>query len=314
MPTEARPATPRTDANRAGGPPSRITGYGLMLLPAGILFLAFAFLPVFVAVPLSFTDWNGLARFNWIGFDNWIRVVHDPVALRSMQLTFLMTLLSWLLQTPISLLIGVYLAGSQRHRAVIGAIFFLPLLLSSAAVAITWSNLLDPNFGAINQTLRALGLIGFANTNWLGDPTLAFIAVVIVVSWTYVPFHALLYQAGARQIPPSIYEAAQLDGASGARLFFEFTLPLLKYTIVTSSMLLIVGAVTSFDILFMLTGGGPGTSTRILPLHMYVQGFQSHEFGYSSALAVLLAALGSALSYTLVRLSGFASMRSQMGA
>ncbi len=313
MPTDVPKASSRAAAGRAGDPPTRGRGYSLMLVPAGILFIVFAFLPVLVAVPLSFTDWNGLFQFNWIGFENWVRVVHDPLALRSMQLTFLITVLSWLLQTPISLIIGVYLAGPQRHRAVLGAIFFVPLLLSSAAVAIAWSNMLDPNFGAINQTLRTLGLTALANTNWLGDPTLAFISVVVVVSWTYVPFHALLYQAGARQIPPSIYEAAQMDGASGTRIFFEFTLPLLKYTIVTSSMLLIVGAVTSFDILFMLTGGGPGTSTRILPLHMYVEGFQSHEFGYSSTLAVLLAVVGSILSYTLVRLSGFASMRSQMG-
>ncbi|MEP7241313.1 MAG: sugar ABC transporter permease [Devosia sp.] len=285
-----------------------------MLLPAAFVFGGFAFVPVLIALPLSFTDWNGLAQFNWIGLDNWARVFQDPLALRSMQLTFLLTALSWLVQTPISLLIGVYLAGRQRHRAVIGAIFFLPLLLSSAAVAITWSNLLDPNFGAINQTLNMLGLHTLAGTNWLGDPTLAFISVVVVVSWTYVPFHSLLYQAGVRQIPQTIYEAAEIDGASGLRVFFDFTLPLLKYTIVTSSMLLIVGAVTSFDILFMLTGGGPGTSTRILPLHMYVQGFQAYQFGYSSALAVLLAVVGSALSYMLVRLSGFATMRSQMGA
>jgi raffinose/stachyose/melibiose transport system permease protein len=288
-------------------------GFGLMLLPAGILFGGFALLPVLIALPLSFTDWNGLSQFNWIGPANWIRIAQDPVALRSIQLTFLITLLSWLVQTPISILIGVYLAGRQRHRAVIGAIFFLPLLLSSAAVAITWSNLLDPSFGAINQTLRAIGLVQLAGTNWLGDPTLAFASVVLVVTWTYVPFHSLLYQAGARQIPKSIYEAAQIDGASTVRMFFSFTLPLLKYTIVTSSMLLIVGAVTSFDILFMLTGGGPGSSTRILPLHMYVTGFQGYQFGYSSALAVLLAVVGSALSYVLVRASGFATMRSQLG-
>lgn len=313
MPTEVLPG-PRTDAVRAGTKSARTRGLSLLLLPAALLFGGFAFLPVLIALPLSFTDWNGLAQLDWIGLGNWVRLFQDPLTLRSIQLTFLITALSWLIQTPIALLIGVYLAGPQRHRAAIGAIFFLPLLLSSAAVAITWSNLLDPNFGAINQTLRTLGFGALANTNWLGDPTLAFISVVLVVSWTYVPFHSLLYQAGVRQIPPSIYEAAQLDGASGLKLFFDFTFPLLKYSIVTSSMLLIVGAVTSFDILFMLTGGGPGTSTRILPLQMYIQGFEAHEFGYSSALAVLLAVVGSALSYALVRASGFATMRSQMGA
>ena len=285
-----------------------------MVLPAIALFVTFALLPVLTALPLSFTNWNGLGSPGWAGFDNWARLFADPAVWSAAKLTFYLTVGSWLIQTPISLLLGVYLAGRQAAREALGAVFFLPLLLSSAAVAIAWSNLLDPNFGAINQTLAAIGLTGLAHTNWLGDPVLAFVTVLIVVAWTYMPFHTLLYQAGARQIPKAIYEAAELDGAGPYRIFFSITLPLLKYTFITSSVLLIVGSIMSFDVLFVLTGGGPGIATRVMPLYMYTTGFGAYQFGYSSAIAVLLAVVGSALSYVIVRFSGFARMASELQA
>jgi ABC-type sugar transport system permease subunit len=283
-----------------------------MVLPAVALFVAFALVPVLTALPLSFTSWDGLSAPQWAGFDNWTRLFTDPAVWKAARLTLYLTVGSWLIQTPISLLLGVYLAGRQVSREVIGAIFFLPLLFSSAAVAIAWSNLLDPNFGAINQTLAWFGLSGLAHANWLGDPVQALITVLMVVAWTYMPFHTLLYQAGARQIPKSVYEAAELDGAGPVRVFFSITLPLLRYTFVTSSVLLIVGSIVSFDVLFVLTGGGPGTDTRVLPLYMYTTGFGAYQFGYSSAIAVMLALIGSVLSYVIVRFSGFARMASEL--
>lgn len=281
-----------------------------MTLPAFLLFLVFALGPLLVAFPLSFTQWNGLGPITWVGLDNWAEMLRDPIALNAVRITLILTVFSWLLQTPISLLAGVYLAGRGRYRALLGLIYFVPLLLSTTAVAITWSNLLDPNFGGFNATARALGLTGLASLNWLGRRDLALVTVLLVVTWTFIPFNALLYQAGARQIPRSLYEAAQLDGADRIRQFRHITLPLLRYTMVTSSMLIIVGSITSFDILFVLTGGGPGTATRTLPLHMYFEGFQSYHFGYASALAVLLGIVGTAISYVLVRVSGFARVRS----
>ena len=213
-----------------------------MVLPAFLLFLVFALGPLLVAFPLSFTEWNGLGPITWAGLDNWGEVLRDPIAFNAMRMTLVLTVFSWLLQTPISLLAGVYLAGRGRYRAVLGVIYFIPLLLSTTAVAITWSNLLDPNFGGVNATARELGLTGLASINWLGKRDLALVTVLLVVAWTFIPFNALLYQAGARQIARSLYEAAQLDGASRSRQFRHITLPLLRYSMVTSSMLIIVGS------------------------------------------------------------------------
>ncbi len=135
--------------------------------------------------------------------------------------------------------------------------------------------------------------------------------VVWVVSWQYVPFHTLLYQSAARQIPHSLYEAATIDGAGRYRQFFTITLPLLKYTVITSSVLMLVGSFTTFDTILILTGGGPGTTTRIAPLYMYITGFSGFEFGYASAIAVLLLVLGAGLSLFVTRVTGFRAMQSQ---
>src|SRR5690242_17806436 len=209
--------------------------------------------------------------------------------------------LSWLVQTPISLLIGVFVAGHQRYRAVLAVLFFVPLLLSSAAIAITYKALLDPNFGL------GAGLgIPWLRQDWLGRSGLALGVVVFVVSWQYIPFHSLLYQGAVRQIPQSMYEAAQLDGAGRVRSFFSITLPQLKYTIITSSTLMVVGSLTFFDLIFVLTAGGPGDSTRVLALDMYRRGFGANQMGPASVIAVILVLVGLAIALGLRRLGGAA--------
>ena len=136
--------------------------------------------------------------------------------------------------------------------------------------------------------------------------------MLFVISLCFVPFHSLLYQGGVRQIPASMYEAALLDGAGRVQQFFHITLPQLKYTIVTSSTLMIVGSLTYFDLIFVLTGGGPGNATRILPLDMYLTGFRSYDMGSASVVAVLLVGVGLAVSLALNRFSGAGAMESQM--
>jgi raffinose/stachyose/melibiose transport system permease protein len=237
-------------------------------------------------------------------------VFTDSVTLHSMWLTLQVVVLSWLIQTPVSLLLGVFLAGRQRYRAVLAVIFFIPLLLSSAAIALAFRNLLDPNFG-LTQSFHTAPL-SWLNQDWLGNQTLVLYTVIFVIAWQFIPFHTLLYQAGTRQIPASMYEAATIDGASRVQQFWRITLPQLRNTIVTSSTLVLVGSLTYFDLVFILTGGGPGYATRLLPLDMYITGFQNHQFGQASAIATLLVVIGMLLSLGLVRFSGFAKMRSEM--
>ena len=275
--------------------------------PALLIFIGFGVIPLIGVLVLSFTQWDGLGAINPAGFDSWRAVLTDPGLPHSLWVTFEVMALSWLFQTPLSILIGVFLAGHQRYRSVLAVIYFVPLLLSSAAIAITYKALLDPNFG-----LGAGLHIDWLAQDYLGTPSLAMAVVVFGVSWQYIPFHSLIYQGGVRQIPKSLYEAAQLDGAGRIRQFFSITLPQLKYTIITSSTLMVVGSLTFFDLIYVLTAGGPGDATRVLAIDMYKRGFQANLMGPASAIAVILVLVGLAIALLLQRIGGSDANASQL--
>ncbi|WP_075731802.1 carbohydrate ABC transporter permease [Streptomyces acidiscabies] len=270
-----------------------------LAVPALLFFVGFAVVPLVGVFVLSFTTWDGIGAIHPSGLTSWRAVLNDPGLPHALWVTFLVMAVSWAVQTPASILLGTFLAGRQRYRAVLSLVYFVPLLLSSAAIAVAYKALLDPNFG-LGAGLGAEWL----SKDWLGRPWLAFGVVIFVVSWQFVPFHSLIYQGGVQQIPRSLYEAAQLDGAGQIRQFFSITLPQLKYTIITSSTLMVVGSLTFFDLIFVLTEGGPSDATRVLALDMYKRGFQASLMGPASAIAVILVLVGLALALLLRRLGG----------
>ncbi|MBB5789005.1 carbohydrate ABC transporter permease [Jiangella mangrovi] len=300
-PGAATPTRPVAAVRRARTGPSF-----WMAVPALAFFALFALLPLGGVAVLSFMEWDGLGTPRWDGIGIWIDTLTDQATLDALWRTIVFVVVSYLFQAPVALLLGVFMAGRQRYRAVWSVLYFLPLLFSSAAIGITFRSLLDPNFG-LSRAFPA----GTLSTNWLGNPDLALYAAIFVLGWCWVPFHALLYQAGVRQIPASLYEAAVLDGAGRVKQFRYVTLPQLRYTIVTSSTLMIVGSLTCFDIVFVLTGGGPGEATRILPLDMYLTGFRSYQMGPASVIAVVLVVVGLAVSLLLNRITGSSRMQSQ---
>ncbi|NJP28466.1 sugar ABC transporter permease [Microbispora sp. SCL1-1] len=297
----ARRTSPAAASRRGGGV------LPWLAVPALVAFAVFALIPLIGVLLLSFTSWDTLGEIQLTGFDSWRQVLTDPGLPHALWVTFLIMLLSWGFQTPASILIGVFLAGHQRYRELLAVLYFIPLLLSSAAIAITFKALLDPNFGL------GAGLgIDFLTQDWLGEPGLAFGVVIFVVSWQYIPFHSLLYQGGVRQIPRSLYEAAELDGAGRVRMFFSITLPQLKYTIITSSTLMLVGSLTFFDLIFVLTEGGPGDATRALALDMYKRGFQANLMGAACVIGVILVLVGLGLALLLRRIGGRDPYASQL--
>ncbi|MGW5191005.1 carbohydrate ABC transporter permease [Kribbella sp. NPDC004138] len=280
-----------------------------MVLPALALFIVFGVVPLVGVLVLSFTTWDGLGAITPAGISNWKSVLNDPQLPHTILVTFEIMIFSWLVQTPISLLLGVFLAGRQRYRAFLAVLYFIPLLLSSAAIAITYKALLDPNFG-LGPGLH----LDFLTQDWLGNSTLAVGVVIFIVSWQFIPFHSLIYQGGVRQIPTTMYEAAAIDGAGRIRQFFSITVPQLKYTIITSSTLMVVGSLTFFDLIFVLTAGGPGDATRVLALDMYKRGFMSNQMGPASVIAAMIVLLGLALALLLRRLGGSTTASQQEGA
>lgn len=279
-----------------------------MVVPALVMFVVFGVVPLVGVLVLSFTQWDGLGAIRPAGWrtGGWcwgIRVAArgggdvcgDGVVVGGADAGEFAD--------------RTFLAGRQRYRGLLAVLYFVPLLLSSAAIAITYKALLDPNFG-----LGAGLKIGFLTQDWLGRGGLALGVVIFVVSWQFIPFHSLIYQGGVRQIPTSMYEAAAIDGAGRVRQFFSITVPQLKYTIITSSTLMAVGSLTFFDLIFVLTAGGPGDATRVLALDMYKRGFQANLMGPASVIAVLLVLLGLALALLLRRLGGSTTASQQEGA
>ena len=297
MTTIAPPVVRTRESTRSSG--GRGGSVVWMALPAFVWFVAFGIIPLLGVLALSFTTWNGIGTIQPSGLTSWRATLSDPGLPHALWVTFLIMILSWAVQTPLSILFGVFLAARKRYRGFLAVLYFIPLLLSSAAIAITYKSLLDPNFGL------GTGLgIEWLNQDWLGNSTLAFATLIFIVSWQFIPFHSLIYQGAVRQIPTSMYEASQIDGAGRMRQFWSITLPQLKYTIITSSTLMVVGSLTFFDLIYVLTGGGPGDATRALALAMYQQGFQANLMGPASAIAVILVLVGLGLSLLLRRLGG----------
>jgi xylobiose transport system permease protein len=277
-------------------------------LPGLLFFGVFALVPMAGVVYLSLTSWDGLTTPQFIGFANWTRFIRDHQIVQSTVVTGILLLGNMAVQTPISMLLGVWSAGKQRNRAVLSAVFFLPLLLSTAATAVMWRELLDPNFGLPAK----VSWLFAGDDNVLGSQAGSIACLVAVTSWQYIPFHSLLYQGAARNIPESLYQAAAIDGAGRVRQFFSITLPQLRNTLITSTTFIVVGGLTAFDVVLLLTNGGPGTDTAILPFDMYQTAFVTYDYGYAAAIAAFLLLLATGASLLLVKLTGYDKMTSTL--
>jgi xylobiose transport system permease protein len=304
------PARPGVAAPLSGRRPggSKVSRPGVAwAIPATLFFAAFALAPLVLVAVLSFVSWGGLGPPQWVGLANWQSLLHDPVMRTSIWLSLLLTALGVAVQTPLSILIGVWAAGPQRNRAVLSTVYFVPLLLSSAAIAVLWRALLDPNFGLPGQLPWLFG-----DGNLFGHRSTAIGVLVFVSTWQYTPFHTLIYQGAARTIPQVLYDAATVDGAGRMRQFFSITLPQLRNAVITSMVLMTVGGLTTFDAVLILTQGGPGSDTTITAYYMYQKAFTSYDFGTGSAIALVLVVAATLISLVVVRFSGYDKMRSEL--
>jgi xylobiose transport system permease protein len=303
------PATAQRRRGRARRPGGLAVGRPgvVWALPATAFFATFAIAPLVLVAVLSLTSWSGLGPPQYVGMANWRRLVHDPVMLDSLWLSLLLTALGVAVQTPLSILIGTWAAGPQRNRAVLSALYFIPLLLSAAAISVLWRALLDPNFGVPSQLPWLFG-----DGNLFGGRATAIAVLVFVGTWQFTPFHSLIYQGAARAIPQVLYDAAQIDGAGRVRQFFSITLPQLRNAAITSMVLMVVGGLTTFDTVLILTQGGPGTKTTITAYYMYEKAFRGFDFGTGSAIALVLVVVATLVSLVVVRASGYDKMRSDL--
>jgi raffinose/stachyose/melibiose transport system permease protein len=281
------------------GAPRRV-GY-LYLLPALAVFTAFVLLPLAHAVWISFFDWDGLTVGTWTGLHNYGEVLSDP-ALRS---AFGHSLILLVFYAVLPLLIGLLLAGllaraQVRGQALFRTILFLPQVIAMVVVAVMWRMIYDPENGALNKLLRAVGLPG---KSWLGDFGWALPSVGFVGTWVYFGLAMVLLTAGVQKIPQSLFDAARVDGAGPVREFFAVTLPALRGEIAVTLTLTTIYALRNFDLVYNTTKGGPGDATSVPAYQVYDRAFQTGKVGSAAAIGISLAIVIFAITFVINRVA-----------
>ena len=288
--TAARPGAPpeRPAPRRRGRPAVRWRGTTVayaLLAPNLVLFALFLLVPLVLTVVIGFQETSGFGVGRWIGFGNYERMAGDDVFWRSV----LNTVLFAVVAVPTSLAGGLGLAlllnRPFRGRTVFRSLFYLPYVLSGVVVALLGNWLFDENIGIVNQVLRALGRRG---VSWQSSGGAAMASVIGMVVWQSLGFCMVVYLAGLQGIPRERYEAAAVDGASGWRVVRHVTIPGLRPTTFFLTVLMVIQVFQVFDVVFVMTGGGPGVSTELLSTYAYRQGFGARQRGYASAIGVVM--------------------------
>ncbi len=280
---------PRSQA-RSRRIPGRLV-IGLFLLPALVLYLVFVIVPVIQAAHFSLYKWNGLEPLtNFIGIQNYQDALADEAFRTGIANNLLVIVLSLGLQIPFSLGLAVLLNRRFPGRAVFRLLFFLPYVLSEAITGIVFRLMLQPD-SVVDATLQSAGLGGLVQ-DWLGDDTLVMFTLFVIISWKYFGFHMILMLAGLQGIPHEVEEAALIDGAGRRQVFRYVTLPLLGPTIRVSVFLSMIGALQLFDMVWVMTGGGPLYASNTMAISMFKAGFKATEMGFGSAQAVILFGFG----------------------
>lgn len=276
-------------------------GVSVLILPAFVLYGIFVVIALALALVLSFVNWPVGGAISFAGLANW-RAFFEGTGIRALGVTGEVIGLSLLLQIPLSVALGIFAAGQQRYRAVLSWIYVLPLLVSPTGIAITWARFFAPTFGGLSPVLQQA---------WLSNSTLAPVIVTAAFTWRIAPFYMILVQASVRTIPRELSEAALLDGASSSERIRYVVLPQLRHTIVVITILCLTGALTAFDLYYVMTGGGPNGATTTLAVGVYLKAFADEALGPASVYAVVVAGLGVVLAGTVSRFTGFGAMRSQ---
>jgi raffinose/stachyose/melibiose transport system permease protein len=270
--------------------------------PALIVYGAFIFFPILDTIRYSFTDWNGLTDPVFNGLDNYVRAFNDPLFLTSVFNNLAFAFWFSLLPIAIGLLVTSLIARSGLPGTwIFRTVVFLPQVLSLVVVGVVWRWIYSPLFGPLNQFLRSVGLEDFARP-WLGDFDFALPAVGFIGTWYMFGFVTVLMIAGVQKIDEQLYEAARLDGAGSWQMFRSITLPSLRNEITVALVFTLIASFRIFDLIFVLTDGGPGNSTSVLSFQIYRNAFQYNELGYAAAMAVILTCIILTISVVVIRL------------
>lgn len=273
----------------------------LFLLPAFILFCIFILYPLLYGLYISFTNYGGFnIKPDFVGLDNYKRLFSDQYFIISLKNNLIYTLLFVPLTIIVSLLSAVAVNNIFHLKKYMRMAFYFPQITSMVSIAIVWGLLLNPTSGPINFMLKAIGISH--PPEWLMSSDWALFAVVIVAVWKSFGYYMIILLAGLQGIPGYLYESAELDGASKIKQFFYITLPSLSPTLFIVVILTIIGSFQVFDLVSVMTDGGPGRSTNVLVFRIYQEAFMNYRMGYASAMSIVLFLLIMVISVIQFRL------------
>ena len=266
---------------------------------------AVLFTVAMIAFPVVYTIWLGFHAFSstgeasFAGGANYAALVADGEFWNGLYVTFALYALSMVLQLVAGIYLAMLLFHSKRLSGLLRSLLISPFMMPPVVAGMMWLVILDPSLGAANYILVSLGLPAF---EWLASPTWVIPTIALIDTWQWAPYVALIVLGGLQSLPPSVYEAAQIDGASPFRIFRRITLPLLLPTIVTAAVLRSVDLLRFFDIIYITTQGGPGNASNTLNIYGFRVGFEFFNIGYASALMITLSAIVLAAVLVLNRL------------
>ena len=270
-------------------------------VPAMAIYAFIVLYPSLAGAFYAFTDWTGIGSFKWVGLENFKTLFSDEQSLGALRNTILLTVFIVIVQNAVGLALAIGVHTRIKSRYVLRTIFFAPAVLSSIVIAFLWKYMFNPQPDAgINALLGFFGL-DFLQQNWLGDPSVALWAIGLTVVWQFAGYSMVIFLAALQGIPKELEEAAAIDGAGRYARFRHIVLPLIAPAMTINLTLSTIGGLKLFDQVFAITGGGPGYSTETLSTLIYKQAFVFGQYGYSTAVALVLAILVSALALVQMR-------------
>jgi len=272
----------------------------IFLLPAIIFLFVYIVYPIIDTFIASTMQWTGIGNNRtFIGLTNWINLVKDVNFWKAFSHNLKIMFISLLVEIPLSLLLATFLDLSNRERVIYKIVWFLPYLLSSVVIGVLFRYTLDANNGIIALLSK---LTGGGPVDLLGSQKFALYTVITVICWQYTPFYMVLYLAAYKDIPMEFVEAACIDGATKVQYFWKISLPLLKPTIISGMILSIIGSLKYFDLVFVMTGGGPGVATELMATYMYKFSFIRLNMGYGATIASGMFILITLIAFVVITL------------
>lgn len=256
-----------------------------LILPALVVFVFAILAPIVLSIYYGFTDYSGMGKATFIGLENYKQLFKDKTFGRALWNSLLLALGFIFIQHPIALVVAAVLDKLQgKAEGIFRCIYFIPNVISVAVIAYLWKFIYNPDFGLLNNVLRALGLK--SDINWFGAD-LAIWSVLIVLIWHGFGWGMLIYYTGIKNIDPVLYEASAIDGASKIQTFFKITLPLMKPVIQINVTMAVISALKQMETVYLLTNGGPGNRTQFAANYLYQQAFKAFKYGYGNAIGVV---------------------------